>query len=132
MNAVVKPGRGSAPLVPPKHHFYRAGHHWVQKIDYDGRGLGLEVYQWQPASQKWCRPNEYACGLDRELVDYVWVAPCHMPLFPDEVEGVKAVLEDLTLRMTSGNEIPVTRATITAEQLATIRNFVTPYTKDTL
>lgn len=82
-------------MVPPKSHIHRGGVHWVERIDYDGRSQGLEVYQWQPSAQKWCRINEYDTGGDLELVNYRWVAVCPMPVFKEEYLEVKATLEKI-------------------------------------
>lgn len=120
-------GRDDTPLQPPRRHLHRAGWHFVERIDYDGRTCGLEVYQWQPQAQKWCRPNEYASNRDIDLVNYRWVAECHLPLFPDEIEPVQAVLEDMRQRFTSGNSVPVTRTTISAEQMEVLVKFIRPY-----
>lgn len=74
---------------PPGHHIQYAGCHWVRRMDYDGHPGGLEVYQWQPGAQKWCRVNEYAQDRDLELLGYVYVALCPMPPFEEEVEEAR-------------------------------------------
>lgn len=92
-------GRDPRPLVPPGHHIGMAGCHWVKQVDYDGRSLGsLEVYQWQPFAKQWCRPNEYAMDRNLDLVHYVWVAPCPLPVTPQEYAEVKATLTKIKER----------------------------------
>ena len=81
------------PLLPPSHELRYAGIHWVERMDYDGRGTGLEVWQWQPETQKWCRPNDYARGNDHELKGYRYVAVCPMPMFPDELKSVEKIVK---------------------------------------
>lgn len=83
------------PPAPPGYHFARAGFHFLQRIDYDGRSCGLEVYQWQPGAKLWCRPNEYSSGRDLDLIGYEYVAVCPTPPFVDELESVKRVLSHL-------------------------------------
>jgi hypothetical protein len=57
-----------------------AGFHFLQRVDFDGRTCGLEVYQWQPNAKKWCRCNEYASDRDLVLEDYVYDSPCPLPI----------------------------------------------------
>lgn len=90
-------GRDPTPLKPPKRYLKYGYHHWVERIDYDGRSQGLEVYQWQSGVQKWCRPNEYASGRDVDLVYYRWVALCPTPPFKEEVEDVQKIIERVRL-----------------------------------
>lgn len=80
------------PLLPPKSQMGYANHHWVRRIDFDGRPCGLEVYQWQPSAQKWCLPNEYACNRDKDLAGYSYVALCPTPPFAEEVEIVRQIV----------------------------------------
>lgn len=107
--------------VPPSYHVGMAGHHWVERIDYDGRSCGLEVYQWQPSVKKWCRPNEYAQDRDVDLTGYRYVAVCPTPMFEEEAEEVKKIFDDLQLRFTSGNSVPVTKAQIGVDQYEKLR-----------
>lgn len=93
------------PLVPPTaYHESRSQCHWVTRIDFDGRETGLEVWQWQPQARKWCRPNQYACGMDDLLVGYKWVAVCPTPPFADEVEAVKAIIAECDAEINDDDE----------------------------
>ncbi len=96
-------GRDPNPLQPPQRYKGMAFHHWVERIDYDGRACGLEVYQWQPGVQKWCYPNQYACGQDKELVHYRWVALCPIPPFKEEVADVQKIIERLRQSFAEGS-----------------------------
>jgi len=80
-------GLPKEPPVPPGRHIGFAGFHFLQRVDYDGRTQGLEVYQWQPTAKKWCRCNEYASDRDLDLADYVYEAPCPIPITLGEVKG---------------------------------------------
>lgn len=91
-------GMGFAPTeepAPPGRHSAYAGCHWLQRIDYDGRPCGLEVYQWQPNAKRWCRPNEYAQDRNVSLQGYEYVAACPTPAFPDELKAVERAMEFL-------------------------------------
>jgi len=117
---------GQAPTkkpVPRGFHIGYAGFHFLERIDYDGRPCGLEVYQWQPQAELWCRPNEYACGRDLELINYRYVAPCPLPRTEEQKQKLDAIFSDLALRFKSGNSVPVERATISAEQFETLFDF---------
>lgn len=83
------------PLLPPLREQARANHHWVERIDYDGRACGLEVYQWQPHARKWCLPNCFAQGgsSDKDLKGYRYVAICPTPPYPEEVTVVQKLLK---------------------------------------
>ena len=84
------------PLLPPLKEQGYARHHWVERIDYDGRGCGLEVYQWQPHARMWCLPNRYAQGdfSNTDLKGYRYVAICPTPPFEEEVEVVHKLLKE--------------------------------------
>ena len=84
------------PLLPPASEQPYARHHWVERVDYDGHGCGLEVYQWQPHARKWCLPNRYAQGdiSDVELKGYRYVAICPTPPFAEEVEEARKLLKE--------------------------------------
>lgn len=96
-------GRDPKPMRPPKRYLKFGYCHWVQRIDYDGRPQGLEVYQWQASAQKWCRPNEYSSGRDIDLIHYEWVALCPTPPFKHEVQDVQAILAKLRVSVESGD-----------------------------
>lgn len=113
--------------VPPSYHVGRAGCHWMERIDYDGRPCGLEVYQWQPGAKKWCLPNQYAQDRDLELIGYRYVAPCPTPMFEQEAEEVKEIFDDLELRFVSGNSVPVTKASIDQKQYEKLRRLFYDY-----
>ena len=67
-------------MIPPSKYLKHAGCHWVERLNGDGFGMGLEVYQWQPSSKKWCRPNEYdTYGMEVDLSGYKWIAECPYP-----------------------------------------------------
>lgn len=85
------------PLVPPGRYSRLSGCHWVQWVNSDGQSQGLEVYQWQPQAQKWCRVNQAGSGPEahRDLVGYQWIAVCPFPPFPNEVLATKSVLARL-------------------------------------
>lgn len=118
----IEHGRAPSTMpVPPSYHIGMAGVHWMERIDYDGRPCGLEVYQWQPSEKLWCRPNEYSSGRDLELIGYRYVAPCPTPMFDEEAKEVKKIFDDLQQRFTSGNQVPVTRATLGLEQYEKLR-----------
>lgn len=111
-------GRNPTPLVPPKGYKGMSFHHWVERIDYDGRSCGLEVYQWQPGVQKWCYPNQYACGLDKDLVNYRWVALCPIPPFKQEVQEVQEIIQ--RLRNSFAEDSADTPGLLTSEEFAKI------------
>lgn len=89
---VVTPPKG---LVPPGKERFYAKHHWVTRVDVDGRTCGLEVYQWQPGTQRWCRPNEYASERDLELEGYRYIAVCPTPPFEQELAVFDEILNEL-------------------------------------
>jgi hypothetical protein len=94
--------------VPPGFHTGHAGFHYLQRIDYDGRPCGLEIYQWQPTAKLWCRPNEYARGRDLELIGYRYVATCPTPPFAEELESAERMLKYLKGKISAKNT-PQTR-----------------------
>ncbi len=72
---------GNANPVPRGNHVRYAGAHWLELCDSDGHRHGLEVFQWQPQAQRWCRPNQYATiHGDVDLSRYVYVGPVSLPL----------------------------------------------------
>lgn len=111
-------GRDPIPLQPPKRHCKNAGIHWVEQVDYDGRGCGLEVWQWQPGIQKWCRPNDYARNNDRDLIHYRWIAVCPTPAFKEEVEEVRAILRSHMRQYRAGSEND--HVTLTGKEFLTL------------
>lgn len=109
--------------VPPGYLSQYAGYHWLRRIDFDGRPDGLYVFQWQPQAQLWCRPNEYACGLDLDLIGYEYLSPCPLPLDVEEKDELRKVMDDLELRFTSGNSVPVDRAMISMDQYKILERY---------
>ncbi len=109
--------RLETPLVPPKRFLRFAYNHWVQRLDYDGHACGLEVYQWQPNAQKWCLPNQYACGSDKDLCGYVWMGICPTPAHTQETDEILALLKTIK----NQNDV------ICPEQLAKISQFIHDY-----
>lgn len=83
---------GDPTIIPPAHHIGLAGHHWVQYVDFDGRPCGSKVLQWQPVARRWCLPDDYARGNDFNVTSYEYVAPCPMPLFPDDLERLQRIV----------------------------------------
>lgn len=96
----------------------------MERVDYDGRATGLEVYQWQPQAKLWCRPNEYACGLDLELIGYRYVGPCKRPLFQQEKDDLKALILklDTVFRSSGEDEGPVEEITLTRKDYDALRS----------
>lgn len=76
-------------LLPPASYLGYAHTHWVES---DLFGGGLELWQWQPGAQLWCRPNQYACGLDFDLKGYRWQGLCPPLPSSDEYESVAALI----------------------------------------
>ncbi|WJJ54953.1 hypothetical protein [Xanthomonas phage RTH11] len=107
-------GHNPNPLLPPMKYRQMGYSHWVERIDYDGRSCGLEVYQWQAHAGKWCRPNEYASGRDLDLVNYRWVALCPNPPFKEEVEEVQQIIQ--RLRLSFAEDTPDTPGLLTREE----------------
>lgn len=99
----------NVPLVPPGRHAHGSDCHWVERIDYDGRACGLEVYQWQPGVKAWCLPNQHATGIALELRDYRWVSVCPLPMFDSEVEDLKQRLRKFVL---SSQDVEILRQTV--------------------
>ena len=87
----------SPALLPPKHYRRFAYHHWIEGVDTDGRSTGAVVYQWQPQAGKWCKPNQYACGLDIELTTdkHHYVDLCPMPAFKVDQDKFRTILDKL-------------------------------------
>lgn len=76
-------------LLPPAAYLGHAHVHWVEGSLF---GSGLELWQWQPAAQIWCRPNEYSSGRDNALAGYRWAGLCPPPPLSDEYESAAALL----------------------------------------
>ncbi len=88
--------QGQANPVPLLKHIKAAGMHWLEAFDSDGHAGGLEVFQWQPGVQKWCRPNHYATpGNEVNMSRYVYVGPCMLPVEPADRERLKAMIQEL-------------------------------------
>ena len=85
---------GDPQVIPPQHHIQYAGHHWLQRFDFDGHPGGHVVLQWQPISRRWCLPNDYARGNDFDVEHYRYVAPCPMPSFPDDLERLRKIMRE--------------------------------------
>lgn len=93
---------GQSPTEMPRpagFHVGHAGFHFLERIDYDGRPCGTEVYQWQPSAELWCRPNEYAQGRNLDLIGYRYVAACPLPPFADEVQAAGRALKKLEAKV---------------------------------
>lgn len=76
-------------LLPPPAYLGYAYVHWVEGSLF---GSGLELWQWQPAAQIWCRPNEYSSGRDHSLAGYKWAGLCPPPPLSDEYESAADLL----------------------------------------
>lgn len=116
-------GRDPTPLLPPMRYRNFAYCHWVQAVDYDGRGQGLEVYQWQASAKKWCRPNEYDTGRDLDLVGYRWVALCPAPPFKEEVQDVQKIIQ--RVRLSFAEDTTDTPGLLTLEEFDKIALIIT-------
>ncbi len=91
-----KARQGIAKPVPPPKHIRHAGTHWLERSDTDGHTQGLEVFQWQPVVQRWCRPNQYATlHGDVELNNYVYIGPVSLPLEGERRDEVIAILAQM-------------------------------------
>lgn len=67
------------PCMPPSRFQRFAYCHWVVKIDYDGRELSKEIWQWQPHAKSWCKPGNVPTGEANQLLGYIHVALCPYP-----------------------------------------------------
>lgn len=65
--------------IPPGCHKNYAGHHWLERIDIDGRRCGLTVLQWNPKAQKWTFSNMVATDSYIDTRGWVYVAECPLP-----------------------------------------------------
>jgi hypothetical protein len=88
--------------VPPARHLRRAGMHWLERFDCDGHAQGLEVFQWQPQAQQWCRPNGYATyNGNLSLNEYVYIGPCILPALDED----RAAYQELRKELESAEQV---------------------------
>ncbi len=81
------------PLLPPKAAQRFAGHHWVTRLDYDGRRTHMEVFQWQPSARTWARPGYVATGENNLLNGYVYIGSCPTPMFEEDAVLFRQVMD---------------------------------------
>ncbi len=79
-------------LIPPGREVGFANCHWVHP---SGNGSGLEVWQWQPSAKKWCRPNQFACDMNHDLIGYKYVAICPLPVTEEELVEFRATHDQI-------------------------------------